>query len=56
MIKTHGLNKMLPLLESILSKVNETGRPGQSDGLSQSDGPGKSNGPGRTLSPFPAIA
>jgi hypothetical protein len=40
MIKTHGLNKMLPLLEAILSKVNKTGR----------------QGPDQPLSPFPAIA
>lgn len=42
MIKTHGLNKMLPLLEAILSKVNNAGRqrPGQP----------------QPLSPFPAIA
>jgi radical SAM superfamily enzyme YgiQ (UPF0313 family) len=44
MIKTRGLNKMLPLLESILSKVNKTGKPGQHG----------ENGP--HLSPFPAIA
>lgn len=40
MIKTNGLNKMLPLLETILSKVNKTG----------------SDRPGQPLSPFPAIA
>ncbi|MDP4150339.1 MAG: radical SAM protein [Bacteroidota bacterium] len=41
MIKTQGLNKMLPLLESILSGVKRTDRPR----------PG-----GTSLSPFPAIA
>ncbi len=40
MIKTQGLNKMLPLLESILSKVKKPGDPK----------------PGRPLSHFPAIA
>jgi radical SAM superfamily enzyme YgiQ (UPF0313 family) len=40
LIKTEGLNKMLPLLEAILSKVNRSGRKPQ-------DG---------SLSPFPAIA
>lgn len=40
LIKTRGLNKMLPVLEAILSKVNKAG----------------SKGPGQTLSPFPAIA
>lgn len=40
LIKTQGLNKMLPLLEAILSKVNKRG----------------SKGPGEVLSPFPAIA
>jgi radical SAM superfamily enzyme YgiQ (UPF0313 family) len=40
LIKSEGLNKMLPLLEAILSKVNRTGKRPQ-------DG---------TLSPFPAIA
>jgi len=40
LIKSEGLNKMLPLLEAILSKVNRSGKRPQ-------DG---------TLSPFPAIA
>jgi radical SAM superfamily enzyme YgiQ (UPF0313 family) len=40
MIKTQGLNKMLPLLESILSKVNSNGN----------------NKNTTNLSPFPAIA
>jgi radical SAM superfamily enzyme YgiQ (UPF0313 family) len=40
MIKTQGLNKMLPLLEAILSRVNKKGRAGG----------------GNQLSPFPAIA
>jgi hypothetical protein len=40
MIKSQGLNKMLPLLEAILSKVGKTGR----------------QGPTHPLSPFPAIA
>jgi len=40
LIKSEGLNKMLPLLEAILSRVHKTDQ----------------NGPGRPLSPFPAIA
>jgi radical SAM superfamily enzyme YgiQ (UPF0313 family) len=40
MIRTRGLNKMLPLLETILSKVNKQGN----------------QNPARPLSPFPAIA
>lgn len=40
LIKTQGLNKMLPLLEAILSRVRKAG----------------GNEPGLPLSPFPAIA
>jgi radical SAM superfamily enzyme YgiQ (UPF0313 family) len=49
LIKTQGLNKMLPLLEAILSRVK-----GRKAGPGASDNAG--HRPGHTLSPFPAIA
>jgi len=58
MIKTHGLNRMLPLLEAILSKVKHSGQPDSGRGNPRR--PDHENRDRKnldqSLSPFPAIA
>lgn len=53
LIKTEGLNKMLPLLEAILSKV---GREGQEGCGGREGRAGCGGSRGDSISPFPAIA